>query len=274
MSRAFHGRRLPEEARESRFCAATLADPLPRAGCTGTVWVVDEPADQRDQSQATSYTGWLSERRRGGLAAIVGVLTALALRGLLGEGRIGTLDALVLALLAYTAAYLLVTSFAFSRAHEGRIHLWAKRESRGTVLQRYVWGTAPGPGASLFIAAVALVVAVVWMPGYGSSALPAGTRIAIAIPLIAITWFCVVVTFAVTFHADNLVEDGKGLDFPGDDKIGWSDYVYFAVSVMTTFGTTDVSVTSAEMRRTVTVNAAIAFVFNTVTVATAVSALT
>lgn len=42
---------------------------------------------------------------------------------------------------------------------------------------------------------------------------------------------------------------------------------------MTTFGTTDVNVLSREMRRTVTADAVIAFVFDTVTVASLVTAL-
>ncbi len=42
---------------------------------------------------------------------------------------------------------------------------------------------------------------------------------------------------------------------------------------MTAFGTTDVDVTSREMRRTVSANAIIAFVFSTVTVASLVGAL-
>ncbi len=49
--------------------------------------------------------------------------------------------------------------------------------------------------------------------------------------------------------------------------------MYFALSVMTTLGTTDVMVTSHEMRRTVAANSVIAFVFNTITVAGLVSAL-
>lgn len=49
--------------------------------------------------------------------------------------------------------------------------------------------------------------------------------------------------------------------------------MYFALSVMTTFGTTDVTVLSREMRRTVAANAVIAFVFNTITVASVVAAL-
>lgn len=42
----------------------------------------------------------------------------------------------------------------------------------------------------------------------------------------------------------------------------WVDYVYFAVSVRTTFGATDVAVVSRAVRRAVTANAIIAFVFN------------
>lgn len=134
------------------------------------------------------------------------------------------------------------------------------------------YGT-PTTGVSIFVAGAALAVAVLWLPGHGGGSLPDAVRVAVAIALVVVGRVCVVVSFAVAFHADDLVEDGRALEFPGEDPAEWADYVYFAVSVMTTFGTTDVTVTSREMRRTVTANAASAFVFNTVTVA-AVSALT
>ncbi|MFF8475107.1 DUF1345 domain-containing protein [Streptomyces sp. NPDC015414] len=88
-----------------------------------------------------------------------------------------------------------------------------------------------------------------------------------------VAWACVLVAFAVAFHADNLVEDEAALDFPGGRAPAWADYVYFALSVMTTFGTRDVTVMSREMRRTVAANATIAFVFDTVIVAGMVAAL-
>jgi uncharacterized membrane protein len=66
----------------------------------------------------------------------------------------------------------------------------------------------------------------------------------------------------VAFVADNLVEDEAALDSPGGETAAWAEYVYFALSVMTTFGTTDVTVMSREMCRTVAANAIIAFVFN------------
>lgn len=130
----------------------------------------------------------------------------------------------------------------------------------------------PGRG-SLFIAAGALVVAVVWYPGHVGSALSSAARGGTALVLVVVAWISVVVAFAVAFHADDLVEDGQALEFPGGQEPVWGDYVYFALSVMTTFGTTDVTVLSREMRRTVAANAVIAFVFNTITVASVVSAL-
>jgi uncharacterized membrane protein len=190
------------------------------------------------------------------------------------SAEISLVDASVLVLLAYLVAYLAITIGAFVTAEEARIRAWAQRDSRGTFLQRYVFGTAPGPGVSIFIGAGALAVAVVWLPGHGGTTLPQGVRIGVAVALVVVAWVSVAVSFAVAFHADNLVEDERALQFTGEDAASWADYVYFAVSVMTTFGTTDVTVASRGMRRTVTANAVIAFVFNTVTVATLVSALT
>lgn len=219
---------------------------------------------------------WLSEPRRAVVSFALGLVAIAVLYGL-GDfpADLSLVDAVVFGLLAYLVAYLVITVAAFSRASTDAIHDWARRESRGTVLQRYVLGTAPGPGVSLFIAAAALAVAMIWMPGHGGTTLAESPRVGVAVALIVVAWLCVVVSYAVTFHADDFIDEGdKGLDFPGDTDPVWVDYVYFAVSVMTTFGTTDVTVTSREMRRTVTANAVIAFVFNTVIIAAVVSALT
>ncbi|MFC7964903.1 DUF1345 domain-containing protein [Streptomyces cinereoruber] len=217
---------------------------------------------------------WLSERRRSAVSFVIAVCTAVLLLGLdRSWAEISVADVCVLMLLAHLFPYLLITTIAFSTASPDRVRDWADRETRGTTLQRYVYGTAPGPGVSIFIAAAALVVAVVWRPGHIGSAFEPVARAAVALTLVAVAWVCVAVSFAVAFQADNRVEGERALDVPGEEAPIWSDYLYFAFSVMTTFGTTDVTVVSREMRRTVTVNACIAFVFNTVTVASLVSAL-
>lgn len=219
----------------------------------------------------TRVRAWLSERRRSGASVLVAVAAGSVEAALPGDSA--AVDVGVIALLAYLLAYLVITIVAFARAAPAQIRDWAERDSRGTVLQRYLLGTAPGPGVSIFIAAVALAVAMIWLPGHGGGTFSPGVRTGVAVALVVVGWVCAVVSFAVAFHADDLVEDGKALDFPGERTPTWSDYVYFALSVMTTFGTTDVTVVSPEMRRTVTANAVIAFVFNTVTVAAVVSAL-
>ncbi|MFB7343999.1 DUF1345 domain-containing protein [Streptomyces hydrogenans] len=218
---------------------------------------------------------WLSERPRSTVSWIVaGCTAALFLLVLDDPERFSAADVGVIVLFAYLFTYLAVTLTAFSTAEPEAIHAWAgRREERGTVLQRYVLGSAPGPGVSLSIGAAALLVAVVWRPGHLGSHLPEAVRVTIALALVVTAWVTVLTAFAVCFHADNIVEDEQALDFPGDGPALWADYVYFALSVMTTFGTTDVDVTSREMRRTVSANAIIAFVFNTVTVASLVGAL-
>ncbi|MEK2492758.1 DUF1345 domain-containing protein [Kitasatospora purpeofusca] len=230
---------------------------------------------------------WLSERRRSAASLLVAAVAAAVLGLLLalhaGPAPLSGADVAVLVLFAYLSAYLTATLVAFAGASPERIRDWARRSERGTVVQRYLLGSAPGPGVSVFVAAAALVVSLVWRPGHLGSALPVGVRVAIALVLVVEAWVCVLVSFAVAFHADNLVEDERALEFPGSgsssgtgagaESAVWADYMYFAVSVMTTFGTTDVNVTSREMRRTVAANAVIAFVFNTVTVASLVSAL-
>ncbi|MFB7382445.1 DUF1345 domain-containing protein [Kitasatospora purpeofusca] len=228
---------------------------------------------------------WLSERRRSAASLLVAAVAAAVLVLLValheGAALLSGADVAVLVLFAYLSAYLTATLLAFAGASPERIRDWARRSERGTVVQRYLLGSAPGPGVSVFVAAAALVVSLVWRPGHLGSALLVGVRVAIALALVVEAWVCVLVSFAVAFHADNLVEDERALEFPGSgtgtgdgaESAVWADYMYFAVSVMTTFGTTDVNVTSREMRRTVAANAVIAFVFNTVTVASLVSAL-
>lgn len=85
------------------------------------------------------------------------------------------------------------------------------------MLQRYLLGTAPGPGVSVLIASAALVVSAVWRPGHPGSALPATARVLMALGLVVVAWICVLVAFAVAFHADNLVEGEAALDFPGGE---------------------------------------------------------
>ncbi|MFD8271230.1 hypothetical protein [Streptomyces flaveolus] len=89
-------------------------------------------------------------------AVIAAGVSALLLGVDGGWTRLSGADLSVLLLLAYLFPYLVITTVTFSTASPERVRTWARRSTRGTLLQRYVFGTAPGPGVSLFIAVAAL----------------------------------------------------------------------------------------------------------------------
>lgn len=57
-------------------------------------------------------------------------------------------------------------------------------------------------------------------------------------------------------------QDRGGLDFPETDEPGYWDFLYFAFTLGMTFQTSDVSVTTSAMRRTVLFQCLAAFLFN------------
>ena len=98
-----------------------------------------------DSSRTDDHSQWLFERRRsataflGASAGAAGLYVVDRIR----PGALAFLDSAVLALLLYITVYLILTIVVFSRASATHIANWADREERGTVLQRYVLGTAP-----------------------------------------------------------------------------------------------------------------------------------
>lgn len=87
--------------------------------------------------------------------------------------------------------------------------------------------------------------------------------------LVAASWVDVSITYAVHYARVDL--NRGGLEFPGEDASAFSDYQYFSRGVQTTFATTDVTVTTTEMRTVVSRHGLLAFTFNSVIVALLVS---
>lgn len=82
-----------------------------------------------------------------------------------------------------------------------------------------------------------------------------------------------VIVFSFALHYARKDIERGGLDFTGDDQPTFSDYVYLSIGVSATFGTTDTSVTTGEMRRTVSVHSVMAWILNTVVVAVLLSVI-
>ena len=151
-------------------------------------------------------------------------------------------------------------------------------------------GGSDGPLIAVLFAAVALIAATV-LPRI-DTLVPTGPGHAVllilAVSAVVLCWTVLAVGFAVHYvrldvrhrtHGHGGTHgpegaDGRGaLDFPGTESPQFGDYLYFSISVATTFGTTDVNVTDRTLRLTVAVQGVLAFVFNTVILALALAAL-
>jgi uncharacterized membrane protein len=67
-------------------------------------------------------------------------------------------------------------------------------------------------------------------------------------------------------------DESRGLDFPGTKDPGGYDFLYFSFVIGMTAQTSDIAITSTDMRKINLVHAVVSFFFNTVLVAAAVNA--
>lgn len=78
-------------------------------------------------------------------------------------------------------------------------------------------------------------------------------------------------SYAVRYAREDAV--AGGVEFPGGQPTRFSDYLYLAIQVATTFSSSDVTITSRPFRRIVSVNSLVSFAYNSVIVALLVSVL-
>lgn len=92
-----------------------------------------------------------------------------------------------------------------------------------------------------------------------------------------LSWLATHVLFAYRYaHEYYTREEGRpglqgGLDFPGDEKPDYWDFLYFSLVLGMTFQVSDVDITSRLMRRLAMLHGLVSFLFNTVIVALTVN---
>ncbi|WIW88154.1 DUF1345 domain-containing protein [Sphingobium sp. V4] len=96
---------------------------------------------------------------------------------------------------------------------------------------------------------------------------PDGAMIALLLATLLIAWVFSNLVYAmhyahIFYLPDGLGKDRGGLDFPATNEPGYWDFLYFAFTLGMTFQTSDVSVTTSAMRRTVLFQCLAAFLFN------------
>lgn len=105
-------------------------------------------------------------------------------------------------------------------------------------------------------------------------------ELALSFASVLLGWFTIHTMAAVHYahvywrpHGARGVKPGeRGLDFPQTDAPGIYDFLYFAFVIGMTAQTSDVAVTTTQMRKLNLVHAIVSFFFNTVLVAAAVNA--
>jgi uncharacterized membrane protein len=100
---------------------------------------------------------------------------------------------------------------------------------------------------------------------------PTPRLVALGVAVVVASYAMIIVSYAVQFA--RIDADHGGFDFPGESRPRFVDYVYLAAQVSTTFGSSDVALTTSRARRAVTGQSLLAMAFNTVIVSLFVSVL-
>lgn len=98
----------------------------------------------------------------------------------------------------------------------------------------------------------------------------AGAAAALCLVTVALAWSLTHVSFAFRYAHLYYREDDEGvggLEFPGGQAPAYFDFLYFAFTIGMCFQVSDVCVSSAQIRRTVLLQAVISFAYNSIILA-------
>jgi uncharacterized membrane protein len=149
------------------------------------------------------------------------------------------------------AVYLVQVFVLMAKADLGHIRRLAQIEDEGRFAILII----------IAIAAFASLLAIFFELGEGRRST---FELTLAILTVALSWCVVQFTFALHYAHDYY--RGKtpgGLEFPGDDKPDYWDFLYFSLVVGMTAQVSDVNIRSKVIRRTAAAHGFVAFVFNT-----------
>jgi len=104
-----------------------------------------------------------------------------------------------------------------------------------------------------------------------------GVRIALVVLTLFESWLMTHTTFAMRYAHEYYAKDlggpdiDRGLEFPGEQRPDYLDFMYFALVLGMTFQVSDVQITSRKLRRLAMVHGLLSFLFNTVILALTVN---
>ena len=104
-----------------------------------------------------------------------------------------------------------------------------------------------------------------------------GLHIALVALTLFVSWLMTHVTFAFRYAHEYYAHDlggpdfDRGLEFPGETRPDYLDFMYFALVLGMTFQVSDVQITSRKLRRVASVHGLLSFLFNTIILALTVN---
>jgi uncharacterized membrane protein len=172
---------------------------------------------------------------------------------------------------AFCAIFTVLTMVAFRRADGPTLTRWLRATRGPSERGARIWWSINGGGAVWWALAGATFTMYALVSLATSPTIAPALVIWMGVSVVVGSAVVIVVSFAV-LYARTDAESG-GFDFPGGTPPRFADYVYLAIQVSTTFGGSDVDLTTTRARRVVSLQSVIAFTFNTVLVALFVSVL-
>ncbi len=167
----------------------------------------------------------------------------------------------------YALAYLAISVVLFRRTASADVaaRLAADRPSTSR-WRRWLFSRNGIRSFTVLVSFYALLAAA-WVLPRRNELLPEAPWLlgSVAVLTVVTSWTFIHVVFTQLYasqyysHADA----DAPLNFPGSERPDYLDFAYFAFSIGTTFGTTDVTVLTSRFRRTVLAHAVFSFAFNT-----------
>lgn len=172
----------------------------------------------------------------------------------------------------FVVVYVVLTIITFSRRDSATFRQqMAIRMARRTWFWTTVVPGGDGPALAVEAAVVAFAVVLV-LPHVPYVSIDDWVVVPMTTTILFGCWLLAAVSYALHYAQTDLAQ--PGLEFPGTRTGAFDDYLYFSIAVATTFGATDVNITTPQMRRVVNIHTILTFLYNTVIVALLVSLLT
>jgi uncharacterized membrane protein len=211
---------------------------------------------------------WSWQVVRGRPRLFLGLLCGLAAAPLLPDGMKGATRAII-AWDIGVVVYLVTSAFLFTTERLDRMAADAAAQEEGE--WTIFW---------LTVAAVAISFAAI-ISEFADTKAQAPVERGLHVSLVAVTlfvsWLMTHTTFAFRY-AHEYYESGPdgaditgGLEFPGEKRPDYLDFLYFSLVLGMTFQVSDVQITARKFRRLAAVHGLLSFLFNTIILALTVN---